>query len=98
MISLIAAIGKNNELGKGNDLVWKLPADQKHFRERTTGHAIIMGRKTFVSLGRSLPNRRNIIITRDKNYTAEGAEITYSLKEALALVKDNEDEIFIIGG
>jgi dihydrofolate reductase len=97
MITLIAAIGKNNELGKNNDLVWKLPADQKHFRERTTGHTMIMGRKTFESLGRILPNRRHIIITRDKSYKAPGAEITHSLKEALSLAK-GDSEIFIIGG
>jgi len=98
MITLIAAIGKNNELGKGNDLVWKLPADQKHFRERTTGHTMIMGRKTFESLGRILPNRRHIIITRDTNYKREGAEVTYSLKEALTLAKKDKGEIFVIGG
>jgi len=99
MITLLAAIGKNNELGKNNDLVWKLPADQKHFRERTTGHTIIMGRKTFESLGRILPNRRHIVITRDKKYKKEGVEITHSLKEALTLAKDgNKSEIFIIGG
>ncbi len=101
MITLIAAIGKNNELGKGNDLVWKLPADQKHFKDRTSGHPIIMGRKTFASLGRPLPNRRNIIITRDKEYKAEGAEVTHSLKEALSSVRDEikkKEEVFIIGG
>ena len=92
IISLIAAIGKNNELGKGNDLLWKLPNDQKHFRERTSGHTVIMGRKTFESLGHSptgeplgrpLPNRRNIVITRDKNYRGDGIEIVHSLEEAL---------------
>ncbi len=98
MITLIAAIGKNNELGKGNDLVWKLPADQKHFRERTTGHTMIMGRKTFESLGRILPNRRHIVITRDENYKKDGIEVTHSLKEALALTKKEIGEVFIIGG
>jgi dihydrofolate reductase len=98
MISLIAAIGKNNELGKGNDLLWKLPIDQKFFRETTSGHPVIMGRKTFESLGRPLPNRRNVIITRDKKYKKAGVEITHSLEEALNLFKDSKDEVFIIGG
>ena len=100
ILTLIAAIGKNNELGKGNDLVWRLPADQKHFRNRTAGHTMIMGRKTFESLPGALPNRRHIIITRDKNYKAEDAEITYSLEEAINLAKKglSEEEVFIIGG
>ena len=68
MISLIAAIGKNNELGKNNTLVWNMPTDLKFFRQKTSGHPVIMGRKTFASVGRPMPNRRNIIITRDLNY------------------------------
>jgi len=101
MISLIAAIGKNNELGKGNDLVWKLPADLKYFRETTAGHPVIMGRKTFESIGKALPNRQNIIITRDKKYKAEGAHVAHSLDEALKISRtplDKNEEIFIIGG
>ena len=100
IISLIAAIGKNNELGKGNDLVWKLPADQKFFRETTSEHTIIMGRKTWESIGRPLPSRRNIIITRDKSYKAEGVEVAHSLEEAVKLCKSDlpTKEIFIIGG
>lgn len=96
MISLIAAIGKDNELGKGNDLVWRLPADQKFFREKTSGHSIIMGRKTFESLGRPLPNRRNIVITRDKTYLRHGIDVVNSLEKAINLAKNGE--IFIIGG
>src|SRR3989344_3009172 len=98
MISLIAAIGKNNELGKGNDLLWKFPADQKFFRETTSGHSVIMGRKTFESIGRPLPNRKNIVITRDKNYLHDGTDVVHSLEEALKLVSKEEKEIFIIGG
>jgi len=113
MISLIAAIGKNNELGKNNSLLWHMPADMKHFRNITELHAVIMGRKTFESLGRSptgepmgkpLPNRRNIIITRDANYkqknltTHAGVEIVHSLSEAFDLFPDKNEEIFIIGG
>lgn len=108
ILSLIAAIGKNNELGKDNHLLWKLPADMKHFRTITSGHPVIMGRKTFESIGRALPNRRNIIITRDVNYAHDGIEVTHSLDEALRLValeqgrkfEENQDEVeaFIIGG
>lgn len=98
MISIIAAIGKNNELGKQNQLLWDLPKDMKHFREKTSGHAVIMGRKTFESIGRSLPNRKNIIITRDENYKFEGAEVVNSLEDALKLFENSKDEIFVIGG
>ncbi len=98
MISIIAAIGKNNELGKKNKLLWSLPADMKHFKEITSGHAVIMGRKTFESIGRPLPNRRSIVVTRDSKYKKEGVEIAHSLEEALGLFKDTDEEIFIIGG
>lgn len=111
MISLIAAIGKNNELGKSNALLWHLPADLKHFKEITTLHPVIMGRITFESIGRPLPNRRNIVITRNVNYKrdlpaveglsaemAKKVELVYSLNEALDLFPDQNEEIFIIGG
>ncbi len=99
MISLIAAIGKNNELGKGNTLLWIFPNDQKHFREITSGHKVIMGRKTFESIGRPLPKRRNVVITRDKKYTRAGVEVAHSLEEVLKLVKVGpSQEVFIIGG
>ena len=98
MISLIAAIGKNNELGKGNELLWRMPADMQHFIKTTSGHPVIMGRKTFESIGKALPNRKNIIITRDRNYSAPGVEVLNSLDEALDNVKNTKEEIFIIGG
>lgn len=98
IITLFAAIGENNELGKRNDLIWRIPEDQKRMREHTTGHPIIMGRKTFESMPRALPNRRNIVITRDKNYKAEGGEVVNSLEEALDLIKNEEGEVFIFGG
>src|ERR1035441_9494903 len=98
MISLIAAIGKNNELGKGNTLLWKMSADMEHFKKITTLHVVLMGRKTFESIGKPLPNRRNIVITRDANYKREGVEIAHSLSEALDIVGNNDEEIFIIGG
>lgn len=98
-ISIIAAIGKNRELGKNNKLLWNIPDDLKRFRKLTTGHAIIMGRKTYESIGKPLPNRQNIIITRDKNFTAPGCTVTASLEEALNTARQNEkEEIFIIGG
>jgi dihydrofolate reductase len=98
IISLIAAIGQNNELGKDNALLWSMPADMAHFVKVTTGHPVIMGRKTFESIGKSLPKRRNVIITRDKKYTATDAEVVHSLEEALGLFKNSKEEIFIIGG
>lgn len=99
ILSLIAGIGKNNELGKGNTLLWDLPIDMKHFRDTTSHHAVIMGRKTFESIGKPLPNRRNVIVTRDVSYVAEGVEVVHSLTEAIDLFKyDINDEIFVIGG
>lgn len=97
ILSLIVATGKNNEIGKDNALLWQLPADMKHFREITSLHTIIMGRKTFESIGKVLPNRKNIIITRDKNYKIKDAQVVHSLEEALEKVR-KEDEVFVIGG
>lgn len=97
MLSIIAAIGKNNELGKNNALLWHMSADMKHFRKTTSGHPVIMGQKTYESLGRPLPNRRNIILTRDKNFEASGTEIVYSPEEALEKL-DKKEENFVIGG
>lgn len=98
ILSLIAAIGKNNELGKDNTLLWHIPADLKYFRDTTRGHAVIMGRKTFESIGRPLPNRENIVITRDHYWQADGVQVVHSLDEALAVYKDTEQEVFVIGG
>jgi dihydrofolate reductase len=97
MISSIVAIDENNVIGKDNSLIWKLPRDMKHFKETTTGHYIIMGRKTFESNGRPLPNRTNVIITKDKKYKAEGCVIVHSIEDALKEAK-NDSEAFIIGG
>ena len=92
MISLIAAIGKNNELGKNNTLVWDMPADMKYFRETTKGHTVIMGRKTFESIGHPMPNRQNIIITTDKNYkllkSAATNGIDMSTPSGLEIIKN----------
>ena len=97
MISIIVAVAENNVIGKDNDLIWHLPRDLKHFKETTTGHYVIQGRKTFESCGKPLPNRTNVIITRDKNYKAEGCIVVNSIEEAIAEAKD-EPEAFIIGG
>lgn len=96
IISLIAALGKNRIIGNDNSIPWKLPADMKRFRELTTGKPVIMGRKTFESIGRPLPNRTNIVITTDKNYIADGCIVVHSVDEALKAAKGNE--IMIIGG
>ena len=96
-ISLIAAVGKNLVIGNENKLIWKIPNDMKRFRELTSGKSIIMGRKTFESIGKPLPNRINIIITRDKNYKAGGCVVVNSSEDALNAAKGSE-EIMIIGG
>jgi dihydrofolate reductase len=97
MITLIAATSENNALGKDNQLVWHLPNDFKRFKQLTSGHHIIMGRKTFESFPKPLPNRTHIIITRQKNYTVEGCFIANSIENAIAMAPKDE-EIFIIGG
>jgi dihydrofolate reductase len=97
MITVIAAIAKNNALGKDNDLIWHLPADLKRFKKVTTGHYILMGRNTYESIGKPLPNRTTIIITRNKSYFKEGCLIANSLEEAIEMAKA-EAQIFIIGG
>jgi dihydrofolate reductase len=97
MITVIAAIATNNALGKDNDLIWHLPADLKRFKKVTTGHYIVMGRNTYESIGRPLPNRTTIIITRNKNYFKEGCLIANSLEQAVEMSKE-EAQVFIIGG
>lgn len=96
-ISIIAAVSKNNVIGKDNKLPWHLPADLAHFKKITSGHTIIMGRKTFESIGRPLPNRRNIVITRNTGFKAEGIEVVHSIEQAMDITKD-EEEVFVIGG
>ena len=94
---MIAAAAENNALGKENDLVWHLPDDFKRFKKLTTGHHIIMGRKTFESFPQPLPNRTHIIITRNKDYKAEGAVVVHSLERAIEIAK-GDSQPFIIGG
>lgn len=102
MISIIVAVANNNVIGKDNSLIWSLPADMKFFKEKTTGHCIITGRKNYESIPekfRPLPNRTNIVITRQKDYSAPGAIIVDSIEKAIEKAKETGDnEIFIIGG
>ena len=98
MITIIAAVAENNALGKDNQLIWHLPADLKRFKKVTSGHCVIMGRKTYESLGKPLPNRTNIVITRNKAYKAEGCLITNSLNQAIELAKKEDSNPFILGG
>lgn len=100
MLSIIAVIGKNKELGKDNHLIWNIPSDLKRFREITRGHPVLMGRKTFQSIGHPLPERANFVITRDANFTAEGVTVVSSLNLAIEKAKSaaGAEEIFVIGG
>lgn len=97
-ITLIAAVGENNELGKDNDLVWHLPDDFKRFKKLTTGHHIIMGRKTFESFPKLLPQRVHMVITRQEDYNREGAIVVHSLEDAVKRSVENDSNPFIIGG
>ena len=97
LISLIAAVARDGTIGTKNSIPWHIPGEQKYFRRVTTGHPIIMGRKTHESIGRRLPGRRNIVVTRDPDYRAEGCEVFTSLEAALAACRD-AGEVFVIGG
>lgn len=98
MITIIAAIGKNNELGKDNQLLWHLPEDLKYFKKMTLEHPIIMGRKTYESIGKPLPNRTNIVVSRKEDWFEEGILIVPSIKDAIKHAKKINEQIFIIGG
>lgn len=95
-VTIVVAIAENYAIGKSNQLLWHMPADLKHFKQITSGHTIIMGRKTYDSVGKPLPNRRNIIISR-QDVTIPGCEVVQSVEDALELCA-NEDEVFIVGG
>lgn len=97
ILSLIAAMSKNRVIGNQGKIPWHLPEDMTHFKESTMGHSIIMGRKTFDSIGKALPGRKNIVITRNAAWKNEGLKVVHSLPEALTLCQD-EKEVFIIGG
>ena len=96
--SIIAAIGQNNELGYQGKLIWNIPSDLKLFKELTTGNTIVMGRKTFESIGRILPNRKHIVITRDSSYNISGIEVANSVLNVVGKYCNSDEEVFIIGG
>lgn len=98
MITLVVAAGNNNEIGKGNELLWHLPKDLKHFKNLTNGYPVIMGRKTYESIGKPLPNRTNIVLTSAMDWFEEGILIVHSLKAAVKHAKKIDEKIFIIGG
>jgi dihydrofolate reductase len=97
MISIIAAMAENRVIGINNTLPWRLPADLRHFRQLTTGHHVIMGRRNYESIGRPLPDRTNIVVTRNPSYQAPGCQVKHSLVDALQNTQ-NDPEVFIIGG
>ena len=97
MYTIIAAIGKNRELGRDNKLLWSLKGDLKFFKEKTTNHTIIMGRKTFESLGRLLPNRKHVVISSSNNFPKE-VDVYNNIESLLSHYKDTSEELFIIGG
>ena len=99
VIKIIVACDEKNVIGKNNQLIWHLPADLKHFKNLTTGHSIIMGRKTFDSIGKALPNRNNLVVSRQNQILADGIILCHSLEEAILKAKSlSRDDIFIIGG
>ncbi len=98
MINIVVAKASNNVIGAKNDLIWHLPNDLKHFKSITSGHPIKKKKKTYESLGRPLPNRTNIVVTRDQNWNAEGIEIVSSLSKAIEVAKTIADDIYVIGG
>lgn len=98
MISIIVAIGENRAIGKDNKLLWNIPEDMAHFREITTGHTVIMGDKTYLSIGRPLPHRKNIVLSLDEKFEAPGCVVRHSLEEVLSEYGKSAEEVFIIGG
>jgi len=96
-ITIIAAVSENNVLGKNNKLIWHIPDDLTRFKKLTIGHSVVMGRKTFESMNKPLPERKNIILTRNKNYKAKGTLIAHNIQEALNYC-ENDNQPFIIGG
>ncbi|MFY7813733.1 MAG: dihydrofolate reductase [Chryseobacterium taeanense] len=98
MTTIVVAMGEKNEIGFENQLLWNLPKDLKHFKDLTSGHPVIMGRKTYESIGKPLPNRTNIVVSRKNDWFEEGVLIVGSIKEAVKFAKKIDEDIFIIGG
>jgi len=96
-VSIIVALAKNNVIGADNKLIWHLPADLKHFKNTTMGHTLIMGRKTYESIGKPLPGRRTIVVSKNPDYFGDGFEVARSLDEAIQLSKGS-NKVFIVGG
>jgi dihydrofolate reductase len=93
-VILIAAVGRNGVIGRDNDLPWRIPEDLRHFKQLTLGHTLVMGRKTYDSIGRPLPGRRTVVVTRQPDWSAEGVETVHTLEEALK----REGDIYVAGG
>ncbi|NCT37842.1 dihydrofolate reductase [Bacillus sp. EB93] len=98
MISLIVAMDQNRVIGKNNKLPWHLPADLQYFKQVTMGHPIVMGRKTFESIGRVLPGRENVIVTRNQEFKAEGCVVLHDIAQIKMFADNHEEEVFVIGG
>ncbi|TGE18650.1 dihydrofolate reductase [Hymenobacter elongatus] len=98
MIALVVAVADNGVIGRDNQLIWHLPADLRHFKKLTLGHPIIMGRRTFEAIGRPLPGRRNIVVTRQASWQAEGCEASFSVPAALEAARTSDEQVFVIGG
>ncbi|WP_019948340.1 dihydrofolate reductase [Hymenobacter aerophilus] len=98
MTALVVAVADNGVIGGENRLLWHLPLDLKHFKQLTLNHPIIMGRRTYDSIGRALPKRRNIVVTRQADWQAEGCEVAASVLQALEMARTTDEDIFVIGG
>lgn len=97
-IVLVAAVADNGVIGHDGDIPWRIPEDLKHFRATTTGHTVVMGRRTYESIGRPLPQRTNIVVTRDAAWTAEGVTVARSVEEAVAAARELPGDVMVIGG
>ncbi|KAA9327202.1 dihydrofolate reductase [Hymenobacter busanensis] len=98
MVALVVAVAENGVIGRDNQLPWHLPNDLKQFKQVTMGHPIVMGRRTYESIGRPLPGRRNIVVTRQSDWKAEGCEVAHSVLGALELARQYDEQVFVIGG
>lgn len=98
MVAILVAASENNIIGKGNSIPWRLPADMRYFRRLTTGNVVIMGRKTFDSIGKTLPDRANVIVTRQNDFRVPGAFVAHSLRDALEKGRASGKDVFVIGG
>jgi dihydrofolate reductase len=97
-VVLVAAVADNGVIGRDGDIPWRIPEDMRHFREVTTGHTVVMGRLTFESIGRPLPNRRNVVVTRDPGWSAEDVTVVGSVPEALAAARSGPGDVMVVGG